>query len=532
MQDHSRMVSTAVQLSATDPAVPPALPRDPRSAADCEYDLVVVGGGVHGLCLLLEAVRRGLRAVLLEQNDFGSAVTFNHLRTLHGGLRYLQSLDLPRFFESVAERRWFLQQFPEHTRPLPCLMPLYGDRLRKPAIVRVAALLNDALSLNRNAGVPPSHHLTTTRVVPPDVVQAIFPGARMEGLKGGVVWYDAVTIAPQRLVMELARRAAASGGIALNYVRAAAVLSASGRVAGVRARDEAAGVDLEFRAPTVIVAAGPQGPRWLSAQGLDGAGLFPGRLLLWNVLFDVPKLSDHALALCPRPGGHTYFVHGWEGRVLAGTGEKPVADEVESAAPDGRDLAGFIADLRAAVPSLDLRESQIVRLYHGVLPATRSGALTRRAGIVDHSRRGGPRGLFSVAGIKFTTARRVADRLLSRVFPRRTPIPWERMPTPPTPPDTGYFAFSAADLAPERGAALAALARDEAVVHLADLVLRRTNLGENPARARRMMPVLAAALGFAGDRAAAEIQRVDEELAGALALSSENSMEASGRVRG
>jgi len=284
----------------------------------------------------------------------------------------------------------------------------------------------------------------------------------------------------------------------------------------VRAYDAVSGAELEFRAPVVIVAAGPQGPRWLREQGLDGGGLFPARLLLWNVLFDAPRLSDHALALCPRPGGHTYFVHAWEGRVLAGTGEKRVGDDVETAAPDGNDLAGFIADLRAAAPGLDLRESQIVRVYHGVLPATPSGELTKRPGVADHGRRGGPRGLFSVAGIKFTTARRVADRVLGRIFPRRTPAPWDRMPAPAPPFDSGYFAYDEVELNPERGSALAALARDEAVVHLADLVLRRTNLGERPARARRVAPAVATALGFAGERRAAELRRLDDELASAV----------------
>lgn len=510
------MADSSAQSFADNAARRPALPRDPQSAAKESWDAIIIGGGIQGIALLLEAGRRGLRALLLEQNDFGGATTWNHLRTLHGGLRYLQSFDLPRFFESVAERRWFLQRYPSHTRPLPCLMPLYGDGLRKPAIVRVAAWLNDSLSLRRNEGVAQSHHLPATRVVPSAQVQAIFPKVRADGLKGGVVWHDAITASPQRLVMALLRDAVAAGGIALNYVRALAFLSACGKIAGVRARDEVAGAELEFRAPVVVVAAGPWGPLWLREQGQPAEDLFPGRLLLWNVLFDHPQLSDHALALSPRPGGHTYFVHGWEGLVLAGTGERATSDEPSRAAPTPDDLRQFIADLRAASSGLDLREDQILRVYYGILPATRSGQLTRRPVLVDHGRRGGLRGLYSVSGIKFTTARRTAERVLRLAFPDRRPRPWETLPLV-EPRASADMALSAAtDGKPEDFMRLAALARDEAAIHLSDLLLRRTDLGERPDRARALAPALVSAMGFSRPAAKEELLRLERELACAL----------------
>lgn len=492
---------------------PPAIARDPRAAAAESYDLAIVGGGVHGIALLLEAGRRGLRGLLLEQGDFGGATTYNHLRTLHGGLRYLQSADLPRFFESVAERGWFLRHFPELTRPLPCLMPLYGDGLRRPSILRAALAMNDALSARRNDGLPPSHRLPAGRVTAPAEVLKIFPAARADGLKGGALWHDAVIAAPQRLTMALLRWACAAGGRALNYARATGVLTAGGQAAGLRARDEEAGEDLEFHAPVVINAAGPWGPAWLASQGLEAEGLFPGALLLWNILFERPALSDHAIALYPRAGGHVYFAHPWEGRLLVGTGERTVPPGAGSAAPDRADLKAMVADLRAAAPALGLRASDALHVYHGVLPATPSGKLTKRPGIVDHARRGGPSGLYSVAGIKFTTARRVADDLLRAIFPDRPAVAWEDLPRPPAPPDSGRLPSNLAELSPERLAALAALAGDEAVVHLSDLALRRTNLGEYPPRARALAPALAEAL-YRGDpaRRDRELKRLEEDL--------------------
>ena len=70
---------------------------------------------------------------MLERDDFGGATSFNSLRIIHGGFRYLQNLDLPRFFESVSDRKWFLQNFPDLVEPIPCLIPLYGKGVYRPS---------------------------------------------------------------------------------------------------------------------------------------------------------------------------------------------------------------------------------------------------------------------------------------------------------------------------------------------------------------------------------------------------------------
>src|SRR5688500_16787116 len=105
--------------------------RDVAATSRREFDLVIIGGGIHGVALLHEAARRGVAACLCEARDFGGATSWNSLRILHGGLRYLQTLDLVRFFDSVAARRRLALMFPRLVRPLTCLMPLYGNSLRR-----------------------------------------------------------------------------------------------------------------------------------------------------------------------------------------------------------------------------------------------------------------------------------------------------------------------------------------------------------------------------------------------------------------
>ena len=137
--------------------------RDVARTEQC--DVAVIGGGIYGIALAFESARRGLRTVLVERDDFGGGTSRNWLRILHGGLRYLQTLDLHRFRESVAERSWFLRNFPDLVEPLACLMPLYGPGLRRPPTFRMAFMADAALGWRRNDGLAPSHRLPAGRVL-------------------------------------------------------------------------------------------------------------------------------------------------------------------------------------------------------------------------------------------------------------------------------------------------------------------------------------------------------------------------------
>jgi len=469
-----------------------AIIRDIAAAEREPFDLIVIGGGIHGVMLLLEAGLLHKRALLLERDDFNGATSWNHLRTIHGGLRYLQSLDLPRYFESVAERRWFLANFPALVEALPCLMPLYGRGLKRASIMRAALLLNDVLSLGRNRGVTPAQHLRCGRIVGRRFTRKSFPAVERRGLQGSALWFDGAAPEHQRLVMELLRWACSLGGMALNYVQAEDLLQHNAQVRGVRARDLLSDTVREFRAPVVVNAAGPWCRELAQKFDRDYPALFRRRLLLFNVLFKRKALSAYALALVPpqRPG-HTYFVHNWKGRMLAGTGEVLLADENASPLPQPEHIAAFLADMNDAVPELSLGEKDIERIYPGILPTTPGGSQASREVIVHHGDHEGPCGLYSVSGAKYTTARYVAARALRRVFPHA-----KRLTAPAPPPEAnsgrGCFPYdwdpAAAD--PAALAGIASLVAEEAVVHLDDLLLRRCGLGENRRRALELLPLL------------------------------------------
>jgi glycerol-3-phosphate dehydrogenase len=471
--------------------------RDPEQATARPHDLIVIGAGIYGVAMTLEAARRGLRVALVEREDFGGATSWNSLRILHGGLRYLQTLDLPRFFDSVAERRWFCRHFPELVAPLPCLMPLYGRGMKRPGIFRVALKMNDGLSFRRNAGVNPDRHLPGGRVLSARETLERYPAVPRDGLQGGGLWYDVVMSSSQRVLIEMLHWACAAGAVALNYVSAEELRVQGGAVQGIDALDRISGQTVRLEAPVVYNCTGP----WSRVLGRqfdrDVPTLFEPSLA-FNVLLDRAPLSDAALAVEP-PGGPMYFMYPVRGRVFAGTSHWPWFGPPDRPLPTDEQLETFLSDLNRAAPELNVTKSHVLRVFAGFLPARRPGSkqLAVREALQDHGQQGGPRGLFSLSGVKYTTARRVAAGALAMAWRSRGGLPGY-VPAFRPPLDTSIdHADSGWLLATPAQQAADALHRSvarESVVHLDDLLLRRsdwlTDPREEPAVRQRARSLL------------------------------------------
>ena len=185
--------------------------RDLDQLASQTFDLLVVGGGIYGLTIAYDAAQRGLSVALVERDDFGSGASFNHLRTIHGGVRYLQMLDLARARESVRERRTMARIAPHAVRPLPFAVPLYRSITKGKLAMRAGFVLDRFVAAGRNRGVAASHRLPAGRVTSRGNAVQRFPGLRRQGLTGAAVMYDYVTTEADRLTFSFALAAAQHG---------------------------------------------------------------------------------------------------------------------------------------------------------------------------------------------------------------------------------------------------------------------------------------------------------------------------------
>ena len=395
--------------------------RDPDELGGCRFDVLVLGGGVYGLTIACDAAERGLSVALIERDDFGCGASFNHLRTIHGGLRYLQSLDIGRARESVRERRTIARIAPHAVKPLPFALPLYRSFTRGKLAMRLGFCLDRLVSVGRNRGVPASHRLPRGRVYSRGSAIQHFPGLKRQALTGAAVWYDYLTVEPDRLTFSWAKAAAGHGAVLVNHMEAVELLKEGGRVAGARARDTIGARTIDVSARVTVNATGAALDRLLEPIGAAT------RTPMIKTMNLVTRRDAGEESLGGRsPSGRYLFMVPWRERALFGTWEAGrVSDACDTAVSDS-EVAAFVGELNHAFPALDLTFADITLVHRGVVPAAVRGGKAGLEGhdqIRDHAAEG-TEGLVSVAGTKYTTARAVAERVTDLLMQKlqRAPV--------------------------------------------------------------------------------------------------------------
>lgn len=388
-----------------------------------EFDVLVVGGGIVGACVARDAALRGLDVALIDRADFGGGASANCLKIVHGGLRYLQHLDVRRMRASIRERTAWLRIAPHLVEPMPFVLPIYGRGVDRRSVYRVALAINDALSWDRNDGLSRERRLPQGRLLTREECVALVPQLDSPALQGGALVYDAQMYSPERLVLEVVLDACGAGAIAANHVECVAPLYRGGRLAGVRVRDRVDGRRHDVRARVVVLAAGAAAPG-LVALLLGREVPLPPFSLAMNLV--APALGPRVGFAVPSPGGRKLFIAPWRGRTLVGTAHytydgDPWAPHAE------RYVERFLDEVNRSIPGWGLTRDDIALVHRGRVPLEPGGArraaadiagepiLLRHHWIVDHAMDGVP-GLLTVVAEKFTTARRIAEEVVDRVF--------------------------------------------------------------------------------------------------------------------
>ncbi len=525
------------------------------------HDVVVVGGGIYGACAAWEAAQCGLNVALIEAGDFGNATSSNSLRTLHGGLRHLQRLDLPRMRESIRARREWLRLAPHLAKPLRFVLPTFGHGLKGPEAMRAALCINDLVSFDRNRGVGSSATLPPGSVWSGRLARAILTGTRTPGCNGAATWFDAICLNTERLLFAVVADGVRAGVNAANYVRATGLARQAGSVVGVQARDELTGAELGIRARCVINAAGPWVGDWMGLPTPDRKPLYSASKAFNLLTRPLPFKEGMGFPVRQQSTGHlhTYFILPWNGRSLVGTRHSRCDPGARTAAVTRQEVVDFLDDLNRVLGRNRIGGSDVLGVYSGLLPEQSGAAgvdveLERAPQIVAHEKDGAP-GVFSVVGVKWTNSWPVAERVLRSVCqflgrPARLPGSPAALWGTAVPVDPGAHrswrldADSMAHLeqmyGPGRGALFGLLDQDEGlatrvvpdlpvikgqVVHavraemavqLADVVMRRTPLYLSEALDSSALgacaTVVARELRWSKREIAAQIERVESLL--------------------
>ncbi|NBB93834.1 MAG: FAD-dependent oxidoreductase, partial [Gammaproteobacteria bacterium] len=472
---------------------------DRLAGDDRPWDLVVVGGGITGAGVLREAARRGWRVLLVEQRDFAWGTSSRSARMIHGGLRYLTQGDLRLTREAVSERERLLREAPGLVEELPFLYPVRKGGF--PGRRVFSALL---WFYDRFAGR--SRHRSYTA----GETAWLLPDLDETGLQGAVGYVDAVTD-DARLVMRLLAAARRDGGEAVNYLRADGLRRGDGGVEGVELVDELEGRRLTLRARCVVNATGAWADRLRRAVG--GA---PRLRPLKGSHLVVPawRLPVFQALACRHPrDGRFVYLYPWAGRTVVGTTDFDHDGDLDEEAGISREEVDYLlAVVRAQFPAAGIGDDDIVSSWSGIRPVVaKAGDDPARIAPSKASRDHvvfEEEGLVTVTGGKLTTFRLMANDVLRRaarltghtfaadhdtpVFsPAPSRLPGLRFDNELPRRLGGYYGNAAVRLLAEADPAereavpgtdtlwaeLAWSARREAVVHLDDLLLRRTRLG-------------------------------------------------------
>lgn len=435
-----------------------------KELADQQWDLLVIGGGITGAGVLLEAARRGLNVLLVEQRDYAWGTSSRSSKMVHGGLRYIAQGDVKLTRHSLLERERLLKELPGLVERATYLFPLRKGVFPGRWPMKAVLWLYDFL-----AGIRDHRYLSLQQV------KERAPALNTEGLTGAMSYTDALTD-DCRLVMRTLLEAGRHGGVACNYLKVTGVDN-QGSGFAVTLHDQVNDQQGTIKASQVINATGAWADRFSGSESrvrpLRGSHLFvdPQRL----------PATDCLTVMHP-DDGRPVFVFPWEGVTCVGTTDldHPQDMDIEASA-SSKEVDYLLTLINSQFPGRDITREDIFATIAGVRPVIASGkgvdpSKERR----DHAV-WGDNGVVTVSGGKLTTFRLIAlDALLAtglideaahrRGQKTREPM-YQSLAAAPAPVEDFLHAEQ------DDEAFIQWLLEEEAVVHLDDLMLRRTRLG-------------------------------------------------------
>jgi glycerol-3-phosphate dehydrogenase len=406
--------------------------RDIEKIKSAAFDLLIIGGGITGACLAHDAALRGLRVALVEKNDFGMSTSSASSKLLHGGIRYLQKLQFGKVRESARERTYFQIIAPHITTTIPFLIPtIQGSIMKGRAALLAGMNLYRTICSGLNGLVSdPSKKVEFGAFFSKSKVLELVPMlTAIDGLNGAHTLFESHMHNSERMTLAFIKSAVHNGSQAANHVAVQRLIITDKRVTGVHCRDTLSGEEFQIEAKMVVNAAGPFLPG-INSQ-IESLRLFKDTTgFSKGVHIVVRQLEEkYALALSSGKkteglvtrGGRHIFMIPWRGRTLIGTTNVPFADKLDKVRVTVKDIDDFLQDINAIVPGLSLENSDVHYAFAGLYPLisdeikTDTYQGTGEYQVVDHSEQGGPEGIVSVMGAKYTTARAIAEQAVDLI---------------------------------------------------------------------------------------------------------------------
>jgi len=378
---------------------------DLATLASETWDVVIVGGGIVGTGALLDAVSRGMRAALIEQDDIAVGTSSRSSRLIHGGLRYLEQFRFGLVRQALSERSKLLELAPHLVRIEPLLFPIYGTPYLSKAFYDAGLTLYDILGARHDGG----WHRRLSRAETLDLA----PTLRQEGLRGGLVYHDGVED-DARYTLAVARTATAAGALVTTRVRATGVRSdpATGAIQALTATDLLTGTDLGIQARSVVDATGVWAAEPDHPFGSGSMRILPSR----GAHLVVPRERiPNKTGLTIRVPGKIVFLVPWPDHWLIGTTDAPFEGPADRPAAAGWEIEKLLDTVNATM-DVNLRREDVVGTFAGLRPliAPSDGSTVKASR--EHRVTVESDGVVRIGGGKYTTYRVMARDVIDAVL--------------------------------------------------------------------------------------------------------------------
>jgi glycerol-3-phosphate dehydrogenase len=419
-------------------------------ARDQSFDLVVVGGGIFGACAAADAAQRGMSVALIERDDFGGATSANSLKMVHGGIRYVQHMDIARVRHSAAERRAFLRIAPHLVEPLPIVIPTYGRGMKGKGALRAGMGIFDLLTADANRGIAdPARKIPWCTTLSRKQTLAMYLDLEAQGLTGAALFSDAQMYNPCRLVLAFVQSAVEAGAVVLNHAEVTGFLRDGDAVTGVAVRDRESEEAFAVHGRAVLNAAGPYAERLL-ADASVGLKLKEKIVYSRDCAFVVNRpltAPGHAVALQGTTtdpdavvgrGARHMFVAPWRERyTLVGVWHTVYGGDPFGFTVGQEEIQTFLAEMNQIYPAWGLSLEDVTMWNAGLVPFgdNPDGAshaegqdlkYGHRSHLIDHAEDHGLENLVTLIGVRYTTGRYEAARAVDLV---RRKLGLERRPS-------------------------------------------------------------------------------------------------------
>jgi glycerol-3-phosphate dehydrogenase len=392
------------------------------------FDVVVVGGGITGAGVALDAASRGYSVALLERDDFAKGTSSRSSKMVHGGLRYLQNFDLGLVREALLERQLLVQLAPHLVYPTPFLVPALGED-RRSRMLGIGLNMYDVMAtsrIGRGRSQRAEHSQDADywsperhRTISAEEAVELIPALESLEPSSAYLFYDCQTD-DVRLVLTVLGEAERFGAVVLNGAEVTEVLDDGGQASGVAFREAESGARIELQAENVV-----------NATGVWADRIRPDELLTEEEIPRIrPSRGTHvtlsteqldigtAACIVPAGGERTIFALPWYGRVLVGTTDNDYEGDIDRVPPSDDDVE-YLLDALNAYFGTDVGASELTGAYAGVRPLISSGDpkksvdISRKAELYETSS-----GMLTITGGKLTTFRRMAAQVVDRITQR------------------------------------------------------------------------------------------------------------------